>query len=94
MKVTVENQPTYYVRWHYSGSVKKRRTECFIYKVEGDEKVIIATGHAKRMHDDGFQKDIGRKNSLTKALRNAGFDKPTRTEMWRTYKSTINTIMK
>lgn len=56
-------------------------TQCFIRK----QDTLIATGFASCSDSDNFERAIGRKVSLSRALRNAGFDKITRRFIWEHY---------
>ena len=60
-------------------------TECTIKK---DGVLVVATGFAVLCKTDQFDKRIGRKISLARALKTGGFNKKTKTQIWEQYKKT------
>lgn len=63
------------IDWHHD--VPQKSTTCIIIV---DENQVSAS--AKCGHGDQFSKKIGRKVSLTKALKETDFDKSTRSTIW------------
>jgi len=63
-----------------------RATICEIVELDG-EKIInkLAKGIARCNPLDNYNKEIGRKNSLTKALNNSNYGKVDRKRIWRAY---------
>lgn len=53
----------------------------------GDEEPIIAVGTAKVSHKDAYDKDKGRRISLARAMKKAGFDRVLRTRVWEAYRT-------
>ena len=62
----------------------KGYTSCILRDDHGNE---IARGAATCAWEDRFNKSIGRRLSLTRAIQ--GFDRPTRTKIWQTYHNRI-----
>lgn len=88
MRVKID-ESEYIVNWvhsriHHSNNHIERKdsaTLCRIILPNGK----IYTGIARCSKRDNFCKDIGRKVSLTRALKSAGFDKAERRIFWKTY---------
>jgi hypothetical protein len=64
-----------------------RKTLCQVYKLLQDERQLISSGTAVCGPLDQFQKEVGRKVSLTRALQTIGpcLNKKLRTEIWKEY---------
>ena len=67
----------------------KRHTECKILeRVEGKEDLgFISIGYAKCHPNDNFNKEIGRQQSLKKALEDGEFTKEAREQFWNAYRN-------
>lgn len=66
--------------------MKVRYTHCEIFKLdEADEPCLISEGVAKCSAGDNFQKKVGRKIALTRALNKAGLSKAERSLVWLGY---------
>ena len=79
MKTIIEGKQ-YRVFWRYDGDA----TECQI-KAE-DSEDVITFGIANRAHCDLFDRNIGRKLSLARALKGTSFDKAARAAFWDAYR--------
>lgn len=80
----MEVQLVYNVKWTFQRKKKSHllhRTEC---KIKLDEKVL-SSGVAKCCPTDDFNLAIGRKISLTKALKNFEVDRHTRRVIWEAF---------
>jgi hypothetical protein len=64
-------------------------TYCYIDVLVDEDYALLSTGQALCSASDIFEKAIGRKVSLTRALKNAGFDRETRTAIWKEYWSLV-----
>ena len=69
------------IRWRY---VKINLTFCYICNKDCDDPEGL--GYAKCSISDKFNRDIGRKISLARALKSADIDKEERTEIWNAYR--------
>jgi hypothetical protein len=71
-------------RGYTSTVAKSKRTECEIVTVEDNKIVeVISTGVSLCHPYDNFNKELGRKNSLTRAL--ADLPRDVRREAWKAY---------
>lgn len=86
MKVKIDDKMLY-IRWHHPAS--HSYTECYI---EDDDHNTVGIGAAKCHFKDVnvYNKNTGRKISLTNALIDAGFDKNRRTKVWNAYFEMLN----
>lgn len=66
----------------------KSYTDCEIFKlVEGSEPVLVGAGKALVHDGDNYCREKGRMISLGRALKNAGFTKTQREELWEAYRT-------
>ncbi len=98
MLVTL-NGKRYHITWsHIQFPVRGGVTECFIYEYQADgTKQLIIKGHADCSHKDQYDKNLGRKLSLERALLtrvpdqstpkvwNPVFDHESRKAVWAEY---------
>jgi hypothetical protein len=70
------------IKWEYS-KAKGRITHCLIQK--SDFSVYVSFAETSPM--DHFSRDIGRKLSLARALKNANLSKEERKEIWEAYRN-------
>lgn len=70
----------YKIKWQYVGNVF---THCYITNLIG---AILAEGTARRVKNDHFCKDTGRKLSLARALKDAQLSKDERKVVWEIYR--------
>lgn len=68
----------YYVKWKYTGKI----TTCIILK----EQDLVSVSNTVCGDSDTYNKEIGRKIALTRAIRNANLPKELRTKFWETYR--------
>ena len=68
----------YWVKWFHN--VKEGATVCTLDKDEN----VAGTGLAELSVNDQYDRSIGRKVSLTRALTNADISRKERTEIWHT----------
>lgn len=54
-------------------------------KVQPPDEITYAVGTAVCFKPDNFNKGMGRRIALTKALKSANLDKPARTAVWQAY---------
>ena len=89
MKVKL-GEREYLVYWRYDGNM----TTCKIGKVrsDGKEADVLLLGVTSRHPGDPFRKEVARKVSLTRALKDSTplgggckLSKPERTEFWKAY---------
>jgi hypothetical protein len=84
MKVKVGNT-LYIVKWTHGNNTPEidgfRACECSIW--EGD--VFYGLGFSWCHPNDNYNKETGRKLSLTNALKESGFNRETRTMFWKAY---------
>jgi hypothetical protein len=90
--VTKDRDVTYKVYWSYSIVENEIRTiECSVDRWLGSNSnsvyQFVANGYAYCKPKDQFNKDVGRKLSLAKAI--SKFDKSTRTAFWKAYEAEI-----
>ena len=73
----------YFISWSYPKTKKTHQTICVI-EVENTE---IGIANAKCMKTDEYNKNLGRKLTLTRALKNANISKKDRTKIWDAYRN-------
>ena len=90
MKVAT-NHGIYIVKWKHENQDEngERKTHCFVRLA--DQKESVATGHAICSPEDNFNKQIGRKLSLSRALRN-WFTRDDRMYFWKEYDKEIGLV--
>lgn len=59
---------------------------CEVFEVMGDKVRPLASGATECSSEDNFVEETGRKVSLTRALREAGFDRLERQVIWHAYR--------
>lgn len=75
-----ENTPVEVLGQPFSGY-----TDCYVFEGEDEVPVIVGRGYCSSK--DNFNRSVGRKVALTKALQS--FDKTYRAEVWNKYFSII-----
>lgn len=88
MKIEVKGE-TLFVGWNHKREGDEKGTSCIITKVEGEP---IAVGKSLLAMGDTFDKKIGRKLSLTRAMKAAEFSREDRKNIWTAYLTTQGTI--
>jgi len=78
MKVTINNTE-YYVYWKHIQEGRYKGTKCFI--IDNKTEKMIIEGMGVLHPNDNFNKKIGRKISLTKALNN--YDSMMEEDSWK-----------
>jgi len=80
MKVEIKEK-NYFINWKHLTDGNNKGTICSI--ILGD--LVIAEGKTKLSLKDIFDKKIGRKLSLKRALKDGGFSREERKKVWRSY---------
>ncbi|MFA5154148.1 MAG: hypothetical protein WC554_16480 [Clostridia bacterium] len=73
----------YRIRWFYPKDKKSQRTVCVL----SSETSELAITEAKCIKTDEFNKEIGRKLSLSRALQTANVKKEDRSKIWDVYRN-------
>ncbi len=73
----------YSVGWHHCREGKKKGTVCTVELKTGETWTIVAVGGAKLHTYDRFEKETGRRLSLTRAIER--FSRAERTAFWEAY---------
>lgn len=86
MLITLGDKNKYKVWFRYPKPLRRRHreTECYIEDVEKTQRVC---GRVKCDSRDVFQKPVGRKKALTKAI--AFLPRPVRTAIWAEYRKIV-----
>lgn len=100
MKVTFPDGRTYLVSWHHENRVSigdgklesgitRPYTECLIYIVNGDHTKTLLNKVSAYLHPkDQYNKNVGRKISMQKALKDFSYND--QTAFWSAYKEMRN----
>lgn len=84
MKVVLTSG-VFYVDWEHLTQDKKQCTLCHISQGSGESHVTYTGMCLVNSKYDRYDKETGRKLSLTRALQNQHFSREDRTKVWRAY---------
>jgi hypothetical protein len=89
---TVSEDVEIKVSFAYGGQCWNAKvTYCYLYDPDG---VQVGQGVAACHPTDNFNKIVGRKLALSRALKNAGLGKAERTKVWESFKATHKFVSK
>lgn len=92
MRIVTKDGSIFIVNWNHFVDLKtsknnstKTGTLCKVHKVENNEKKFLSEGIAELSKKDKYSKNVGRKISLQRALKNSSLTKEERIHIWNDY---------